>query len=184
VENAHGDSDEAENEMSRKLRFLEHENLQLMLDVKSTKKQLQSARDELELLRVNAVEEPTLDFGTVDLGSVAHSSLGVPGKRESDFNDLGSVDPSKGDGDVKENDMGKSLLPVTTDLRRTVLRSRDTNDANGNKENNKANTPASTKKRSFGDGQGSGKKKRNRQTPGLGEVAEDNGENPAECNQQ
>ena len=40
-----------------------------MFDVKTTKKQLQAAREEIEVLRMNAMDNSTLDFGTVDLGS-------------------------------------------------------------------------------------------------------------------
>lgn len=58
----------ARSEMSRKLRFLEQENLQLMLDVKSTKKQLQTAREELEMLRMNVADSTTMDFNSVGLG--------------------------------------------------------------------------------------------------------------------
>lgn len=57
------------NEVSRKLRYLEQENLQLMLDVKTTKKQLHSAKEELEMLRMNNVDTTTLDFGSVDITS-------------------------------------------------------------------------------------------------------------------
>lgn len=54
-------------ETSRKLRYLEQENLELMFDVKTTKKQLQAAREEIEILRMNAMENSTVDFGSVDL---------------------------------------------------------------------------------------------------------------------
>lgn len=58
-----------------KFRYLEQENLQLMHDVKSTKKQLQAAREEIEILRMNAMDNSTLDFGTVDLGSETSSQM-------------------------------------------------------------------------------------------------------------
>jgi len=72
-------------EMSRKLRYLEQENLQLMFDVKTSKKQLQAAREEIEILRMNAMDNSTLDFGTVDFGSDSSqiSKAMQPGKPSS-----------------------------------------------------------------------------------------------------
>jgi hypothetical protein len=57
-------------ETSNKLRYLEQENLQLMVDIKATKKQLQAVREELESIRVNAAEHTrtrTAHFGDVDI---------------------------------------------------------------------------------------------------------------------
>ena len=61
------DASGVKSQMGRKLRFLEQENLQLMLDVKSSKKQLQNAREEVEMLRLNAVDNQTMDFGNIDI---------------------------------------------------------------------------------------------------------------------
>ena len=70
------DSESATNsEASRKLRYLEQENLQLMHDVKTSKKQLQAAREEIEVLRLNTLDNSTVDIGTVDLGSHASSEI-------------------------------------------------------------------------------------------------------------
>jgi chromosome segregation ATPase len=71
------DNSDSENatssDVSSKLRYLEQENLQLMYDVKTTKKQLQAAREEIEVLRLNSLDNSTLVFGTVDLQSIASS---------------------------------------------------------------------------------------------------------------
>jgi hypothetical protein len=56
-----------ENEKSRQVRYLEQENLQLMIDLKAIKKQLQNAKAELNMLRANKA----LDDDTVDISGLA-----------------------------------------------------------------------------------------------------------------
>jgi hypothetical protein len=51
-----------ENEKSRQVRYLEQENLQLMIDLKAIKKQLQNAKAELNMLRAKALDDDTMDI--------------------------------------------------------------------------------------------------------------------------
>lgn len=59
---AGGSGRESVPEKSRQVKYLEQENLQLMLDLKTAKKQLQSARSELDVLRMKALDDDTEDF--------------------------------------------------------------------------------------------------------------------------
>ena len=55
----------AEAEKSRQVKYLEQENLQLMLDLKATKKQLQTARAKLDVLQMKALDDDTGDFSNI-----------------------------------------------------------------------------------------------------------------------
>jgi chromosome segregation ATPase len=89
-------SNGATDEMKQKLSFLEQENLQLMMDIKSLKKQLTSAREENESLRMKVVQNPTDDFSTVDFrfsttSSKSSSSHGSAVKESSDTMELTEI---------------------------------------------------------------------------------------------
>eukprot|EP00934_Nitzschia_sp_Nitz4_P004282 Nitzschia sp. Nitz4//scaffold303_size22340//9389//16391//NITZ4_008567-RA/size22340-processed-gene-0.14-mRNA-1//1//CDS//3329547057//4272//frame0 len=91
-------SKDADEEALRKYRFLEQENLQLMRDLKTTKRQLQSTRDELEMLRVNGMDTTTMDFG----GALSAQPSSASGSvfSASSSSSLGGV---IGDGKVVSN---------------------------------------------------------------------------------
>jgi chromosome segregation ATPase len=59
---AGGTGRESVPEKSRQVKYLEQENLQLMLDLKAAKKQLQTARSELDVLRMQTLDDDTEDF--------------------------------------------------------------------------------------------------------------------------
>jgi predicted nucleic acid-binding Zn-ribbon protein len=72
------DTASASKDMGNKLRYLEQENLQLMVDIRATKKQLQNAREELESIRMNALDHnPTSGFGDVDFQTFPRRSRGT-----------------------------------------------------------------------------------------------------------
>jgi hypothetical protein len=163
------DATGVKSEMSRKLRYLEQEDLQLMLDVKILKKQLSVAREELEMLRMNAVQNPTLDFGTVNLGTSGMIEMA----KSENGNTTASATSKYGQGkrarNAEESRQKKVSTPVKKDLfggnnalaeRANIL----------NKENN--STPGRKRQRVT------------RQTaPGLGEAAVQDGDNTGECKQ-
>jgi uncharacterized protein (UPF0335 family) len=62
ADRAQGTAESLENEKSRQVRYLEQENLQLMIDLKAIKKQLQSAKAELNMLRAKALDDDTMDI--------------------------------------------------------------------------------------------------------------------------
>lgn len=55
---------EAEPEKSRQVKYLEQENLQLMMELKTAKKQWQTSRSELDALRMKALDDDTDDFAS------------------------------------------------------------------------------------------------------------------------
>ena len=57
AKNQRGCANEKETETTRQVKYLETENLQLMLDLKATKKQLQSIRSEMDMLRMKSMIE-------------------------------------------------------------------------------------------------------------------------------
>lgn len=61
ADRAQGTAESLENEKSRQVRYLEQENLQLMIDLKAIKKQLQNAKAELNMLRAKALDDDTMD---------------------------------------------------------------------------------------------------------------------------
>jgi predicted RNase H-like nuclease (RuvC/YqgF family) len=158
-ENAHSDAQDTDSEKERKLRFLEQENLQLMLDLKSTKKQLHTAREDLELFRINGGGEPTLDFGAVGLISSSSRSL-----------------------------MDKDEMSSDTDSasKKSLKRTHNLSEIPEDKENEssqvrRGTSSASVKKQRV-LAAGSDKKKK-RAVPGLGEANQESEEPPAECAQ-
>jgi chromosome segregation ATPase len=62
ADRAQGTAESLENEKSRQVRYLEQENLQLMIDLKAIKKQLQNAKAELNMLRAKALDDDTMDI--------------------------------------------------------------------------------------------------------------------------
>ena len=65
ADRAQGTAESLENEKSRQVRYLEQENLQLMIDLKAIKKQLQKAKAELNMLRAKALDDDTMDISSV-----------------------------------------------------------------------------------------------------------------------
>jgi chromosome segregation ATPase len=72
VESEKGFAANKETEKSRQIKFLEQENLQLMLDLKTTKKQLQGSRAELDNMRMRALDD-TEDLNDFALHASAKS---------------------------------------------------------------------------------------------------------------
>jgi chromosome segregation ATPase len=62
ADRAQGTAESVETEKSRQVRFLEQENLQLLIDHKAIKKQLQNAKAELNMLRAKALDDDTMDI--------------------------------------------------------------------------------------------------------------------------
>jgi hypothetical protein len=179
-ENAHSDAKDTDSEKERKLRFLEQENLQLMLDLKSTKKHLQTAREDLELLRINGGGEPTLDFGAV--GFVSSSSRSLMDKDE-----IASAN-SKSSSSDKDCVSQKPLKRIhnsssasSPNRKRRNLSSEIPEDKeNTSSQVRRGTSSASAKKQRVFSGSGSEKK---RAVPGLGEANQESEENPSECTQ-
>jgi hypothetical protein len=192
VEDSNENANGTKSEMDRKLRFLEQENLQLMVDNKSTKKQLQGAREEIEMLRMNAVENPTMDFSTVDFGisdTIDFSSLGAEKRKRT------SILKESKESSLNENannEKNSGIKPVLSARKRRHLSSHaplenTTNIARGKSNRTpgvkkarvdhhklevgatKARMPGSDIKRTL--------------TPGLGEASMIDDENTAECKQ-
>lgn len=83
IEMHKGEASGASTDVGHKLRYLEQENLQLMVDIKATKKQLQAARGELESLRMGAIDEnPTTDFGNAYIRSGSTPARGIASTKE------------------------------------------------------------------------------------------------------
>jgi hypothetical protein len=183
-ENANG----ASSEMSRKLQFLEQENLQLMLDNKSTKKQFHVAREEVEMLRMNAVENPTMDFSTVEFGTsdtadfsslkaneVASKSKGaIAGIAEKAI--VGSIKSAAASAKKRSHLSSASPLGDATNAREKRNRTPRAKKAKldiprSHKDTKKTRSPVSELKRTRA------------RTPGLGEAAIADEESTAECKQ-
>jgi chromosome segregation ATPase len=164
MEDTNDDASGVKSEMSRKLRFLEQENLQLMLDVKTTKKQLQVAREELEMLRMNAVDNSTIDFGTVvDLGTsdtIELTDMMKPGKKDTDAENRRSR--SSADSSKKRTVTSKGALAESTNIVDKV------NCAPGTKRQ-RITVPDKTKRKVA--------------APGLGEPAVQAGDDTGDCKQ-
>ena len=103
---------DGEHEKFRQVKYLEQENLQLMLDLKAARKQLQTARSDLEDLSKHSVP-----LGSVD--SVSPKSQEV----------------SKSDGDKENAEVFRKTRPVKstakTNHRSTRAKARRIQDSNG-----------------------------------------------------
>lgn len=176
LERAMQDTNESANgtksEMSRKLQFLEQENLQLMVDNKSTKKQLQLAREEVEMMRMNAVDNPTMDFSTVDFGA---STIDFEGSLVKSKETI-SLTPK-----VSEK-TEIAVQPPRTTPRTFSAKKRSQTPLDDATNTRKKTRPPSGKKARLDMPKSDSEVKRSR-TPGLGESAITDEENTAECKQ-
>lgn len=120
LENAMKETSFGESEEHReKLRFLEQENLQLMQDVKSTKRQLQAAREEVVTLRMNVDQGSTADFGGLDVRTSAKdtiSSLASSSQENSDTMELANLAEA-----YSKHDTDTVLRRSTRNKKRNVL---------------------------------------------------------------
>lgn len=185
-ENANG----ASSENSRKLQFLEQENLQLMLDYKSAKKQLQLSREEVEMLRLNAVENPTIDFSTIEFATVNTGEFSSLRAKKTDH----ALSRTSISGSAEKSNPGTTMPPTRPERKRSLHSSASPLvDATNTKEKGKR-TPGAKKAKLDIPMSGTDTKKtrkspkselkRNRtRTPGLGEGAITDDENTAECKQ-
>jgi predicted nucleic acid-binding Zn-ribbon protein len=182
AENAHSDAKDTDSEKERKLRFLEQENLQLMLDMKSTKKQLQTAREDLELLRINGGDgEPTLDFGAVGLMSSSSRSL----VDKDEIASVNSKSPPSNTHSVSKKPLQRtqnSSAALSPNRKRRNLSSEIPEDKENESSQVRRDTPSASAKKRRVLGPGS-EKKNKRAVPGLGEANQESEENPAECAQ-
>ena len=181
-ENSNSDANDTDSEKESKLRFLQQENLQLMLDLKSTKKQLQTAREDLDLLRINGGGEPTLDFGAV--GLISSSSRSLMDKDE--ISSANSKSPSPHTDSVSKKPLKpthNSSVALSSNRKRLNLSSEIPEDKeNVSSRVHRGTSSASAKKpRVLGPGP---EKKKNRAVPGLGEANQESDEIPKEeCTQ-
>jgi hypothetical protein len=181
MKDANDDASGDKSEMGRKLRFLEQENLQLMLDVKSTKKQLQVAREELEMLRMNAVENPTMDFGAVDLGKSDTIELSEMVKSGQKVSSAATSNENK-----RSRNSADSSVPnksVTTPAKKRTRASKAALVESTNKIDKENGSIPGTKRQRLVLPK-SDTKSRNVAVPGLGEAAVQDSENTGEeCKQ-
>lgn len=181
-ENAHSDAKDTDSEKESKLRFLQQENLQLMLDLKSTKKQLQTAREDLDLLRMNGGGEPTLDFGAVGLISSSNRSRMDKDERAS----ANSKSSSSATDSVSQKPLKhthNSSTALSSNRKRLNLPSETLEDKENviSRVHRDTSSASAKKQRVLGPGP---EKKKNRAVPGLGEANQESDEtSPAECTQ-
>ena len=168
-------------ENREKLRFLEHENLQLMHDVKSAKRQLQAAREEVETLRMNVDQNPTADFGSVDLRASTKdtiSSMTTSSKENSDTMELTNL--------AKACSENETSTVLRRSARKTTKRTILSDNTNSTRSEERKERP--TEKRQKVSGL-VGTRKLDQQrmnttpTPGLGETSSHDTENTGECKQ-
>jgi chromosome segregation ATPase len=145
-----------ESEKSRQVRYLEQENLQLMLDLKNAKKQLKSTRAQLDAMRMTVVDDETEDFGS-NAANTFEASRG-------------------GKGDMLSVDSSDPASPVDKE-------NQHENAAGSGAE--KTPGTESTRKRRFASVNRSAKKVRNTasRTLGLGEAGSVNEDHTGECKQ-
>ena len=153
-----GNVADLESEKARQVRYLEQENLQLMLDLKNAKKQLKSTRAQLDAMRLK------IDDDTVDLGGIASQALEAS---RPERKDVQSIDPNPMSPVDKENAQENAVEYATS--------------------SGKSHGSESTRKRRFTRSTLSSKKKRNTSTPGrtvgLGDAGTANDEYSGECQQ-
>ena len=168
-------------EHREKLRFLEHENLQLMQDSKSAKRQLQASREEIETLRMNIDQNSTSDFGSLDMRTStkdAIASLTTTSTENSDTLELTSLAEA-----CSKPDTATVLRRFT---RKTKKRSAllDNTNVGNRKEERRTRSTRSTDKRQKVNALFETKHAINPTgTPGLGETSSHDTENTGECKQ-
>ncbi len=198
LENAEKNSSVVESEEHReKLRFLEQENLQLMQDVKSTKRQLQAAREEVVTLRMNVDQNPTADFGNFDVRPPRKDSISslMSSKEDSDTMELTNL------AEACTNNESAPVPRRSTRKKRTVLADNTNGSLNEERrarsstggKRQKVNALFDTKHAMNPTGKPpkgadfaieNAKAAMNRAaTPGLGESSNLDTENTGECNQ-
>lgn len=156
AESERGNVADLESEKSRQVRYLEQENLQLMLDLKNAKKQIKATRAQLDAMRMTVVDDET-----EDLGSIAAHALDAP----------------RADGRDKQSpDSSDPLSPVDKENRHENATGRGAEKTHGME---------SSRKRRFASVNRSAKKVRNTasRTLGFGEVGSVNEDHPGECKQ-
>ena len=156
AESERGNVADIESEKSRQVRYLEQENLQLMLDLKNAKQQIKATRAQLDAMQIAVVDDET-----EDLGNTAADSLDATREDGGDMPSTNSFNPlSPAD---KENQ------PSNTATRGAV----------------KTYGMESTRKRHFASVSRSAKKVRKtaNRTLGLGEAGSVNEDHTGECKQ-
>ena len=153
-----GNVADLESEKSRQVKYLEKENLQLMLDLKAAKKQIKSTRAQLDAMRMKVIDDDT-----EDLGSIAVHPL----------------EAIKADG----SDIQSASLASSTDFASPVDKENHNANAGGWGE-----IESSSKKRRFARLNLSTRKKRKSggtpgRSAGLGEVGSTNEDHTGECKQ-
>ena len=170
-----------ETDATEKVRELEAENLQLLSNLRSKARQLQSARAEVEDLKMKqSSENPTLAFDTKDLPPLSSQPSHASRKSRMDQ----STPTSKDSRSSLKSKTFSGLFSGSSKKRSKVEVS------TSDKENKSANMDSpklqkSAKKRRMGESLLSANKdKHNRETPGLGEAAPvGSDDKPDECNQ-
>ena len=156
AESERGSVADLESEKSRQIRYLEQENLQLMLDLKNAKKQIKATRAQLDAMRMSVVDDET-----EDLGSIAADALGA----------------TRADGGDKQSpDSSVPLSPVDKENRHANAAGRGAEKTHGTE---------SSRKRRFASVNRSAKKVRKTasRTLGLGEAGSVNEDQTGECKQ-
>jgi hypothetical protein len=180
-ENAHSDAKDTDSEKESKLRFLEQENLQLMLDLKSNKKQLQTAREDLELLRINGGGEPTLNFGSVGLMSSSSRSLVDKVEIASSNSNASSSDTDSVPQKPLKPTINSSAILSPNRKRLNLSSEIPEEKENVSSQVRRGISSASAKKqRVLGP---RSEKKKNRVVPGLGEANLESEDSPEQCAQ-
>jgi uncharacterized coiled-coil DUF342 family protein len=188
VEEARGGANGAES----KLRFLEQENLQLMLDLKGKNKQLQRHREELEHLRLkSSVENPTLAFGTIDLMSMNNKAL--PAGQSVEKPNVKGVRGEVHGKPTPLQDNQRHTRSLTRKKRSSASAEADEkgspshvakeNMTKTNRLSKESPAPSSAKKRRFAIPTSGKKQKSQREVPGLGEANIASDDNTGECKQ-
>ena len=172
-----------ESGLAEKVRYLENENLQLLSDRRTKTKQLQRAREELEELKMkHSSENPTLAFDTKELMSISSKQT-----REGDRSIKNALPNEKSTPVSKDSRSYMSSTTLKNILPGSAKKKTRTDDTATDKENvTNTNSPVqseTSKKRRFGFPRSDKKKKRTRETPGLGEAVSTDGDAPSECNQ-
>ncbi len=180
-------------EQREKLRFLEQENLQLMQDVKSTKRQLQAAREEVVTLRMNVDQNPTSDFGAFDVRSSTKDTMpsltSSSSKEDSDTMELANLAEACANhetGRVLRRSTRKKRPVLSDNTNGTVNEARKTRSSTGKRQ--KVNALFETKHAMNPTGSSSSAAIENAKhamsrTPGLGETSSLDTENTGECKQ-
>lgn len=119
ADRARGNAESLETEKIGQLRYLEQENLQLMVDLKAAKKQLNNTKAELSMLRLQSVDPVVL------VPAVAAVEEKLPSGREK----TGSKRPRTPAN--KENSKNDTNNPASAKAARTMSSSRGTRRAAG-----------------------------------------------------